>query len=215
MNDMAAIKTDEQKAIEQLAGYDARGVQERELRRIFNCTSVQLSSVRESDYYKETLAVITDQLTAQETSIDDAWNNLEASALTGLQDVMETTADPRVLLSAAVSANKATRRRGAMRNAQGSVIDVDKLVDSTKVVRLRSRFLEQLSQEGNIERMIEREVEIRASSRESLREDMSPKEVRDLLESSLGVDTANLRIKRHQGADQLPGIELDFSKLNP
>lgn len=214
MNDM--ILSDEQKAMQQLAYYDARGVREEELRRIFNCTSSQLQSVRGDDFYKEVLAAEATSLTEQETSIDDAWNNLEASALGGLQDIVSSTNDPRALLSMAVNANKAGRRRlGGKSAGAGATINVDELTANTKVVRLRSRFLERLRQDGSVDRMIEREAEIRDTSSGDMREDMNPREVRDLLQSSLGVDTDNLRVRRHQGPDQLPGLEIDFSHIDP
>lgn len=214
MNDM--ILTEEQRAIQQLAYYDARGVREEDLRRIFNCTSAQLGEVRKEAYYREILAVETNALTERETSLDDSWDVLEGKALGALNETIDSIGDPRLMLAAAKHANSAARRRLGGRspgNAGSAVINVDELTSNSKVVRLRTRFLERIQTDGQIDRMVERETEVRTQNSGDMREDMSPTEVRDLLESALGVDTANLRAKRHQGPDLLPGIEIDFGNL--
>lgn len=217
--DPAEILTEEQRAMRLLAYYDARSVAESDLRKVFNCTSAALEEVRKEDFYLAALAAEKQAALDVATTLDDQWDNLETRALGELSDLVAATADPRMLLGMAVQANKAARRAGATQPRHASAarhgnttIDVDALTDSTRVVRLRTRFLERLSQDGSVERMLEREAELRTSTA-SMQEDLSPSEVKALLRASLGVDTDNLRVKRHGGADALPGVEIDFGQL--
>ena len=213
-NDM--ILTDEQKAMQQLAYYDARGVDENQLRRIFRCTSADLEEVRKDQFYLDVLSAETVANADRAADIDDRWDTLEQQALVNLTEMMPSMMDPRTLLSAAVRANQAGRRRAGQK-APGSgsaTINVDALTSDTKVVRIRSRFLQRLTSEGGMEQIVEREATIQADGGGDMTEAMTPREVKALLENSLGVDTDNLRAKRHQGPDEIPGIEIDFGSIS-
>lgn len=220
-NDMTgAILTDEQKALQELAYYDARCVAEGELRRLFSCSDADLAEARGQEFYKSCLAAETKAQHDVATGLDDSWNSLEQSALSSLHEAMPAIADPRMLLGMAVQANKAGRRTGAAGNAaaqraaggRAPVIDVQQLTQGSAVVRLRTRFLERLQKDGEVERMVEREAEVRINSSD-MHESMNPKEVKSLLRNHLGVNPDNLSVRRHQGADQMPGLELDFGHV--
>jgi len=145
---------------------------------------------------------------------------LERKALGDLKDAMDHIADPKMLLGAAVQANKAQRRAnsfGAQKSAQQSsaVINADQLAGPTKVVRLRTKFAEMLSHPDGTERLVEREAEITAEQGGKIDEQIDPAEVKRLLNGALGIDTQNMRVARTMGPDEaFEGTFVDFDSIS-
>ena len=240
----AAPMDAEEQAVMMLAYYDVREVPDVQLTRIFNCTAAALQEVRKTDGYAAFLQTAQTEIVERETTIDDSWDDLERKALGSLQESIEATADPRVLLAAAKVANSANRRGGTLAKIQQkrgtSVINVDAQTGPTKIVRLRSKFLEVMQSDTGVQRMVEREITITTQTSGSaaagisgspdgtvahggdMNEDLKPSEVKHLLQTSLGVDPAKIRIGKRFGpdidvlADGLPMIDFDtFDAENP
>lgn len=237
----AAPMDAEEQAVMMLAYYDVREVPDVQLTRIFSCTAAALTEVRKTEGYAAFLQTAQTEIVERETTIDDSWDDLERKALGSLQESIEATADPRVLLAAAKVANSANRRGGTLAKIQqkrgSSVINVDAQTGPTKIVRLRSKFLEVMQSDTGVQRMVEREVTITTQTSGSaaagisgshgspggdMNEDLKPSEVKHLLQTSLGVDPAKIRIGKRFGpdidvlADGLPMIDFDtFDAENP
>lgn len=225
----------EEQAVMMLAYYDVREVSDVQLTRIFNCTAGALTEVRKSDMYAVHLQTAQSEIIEREAGLDDSWDDLERRALGSLQESIEATADPRVLLAAAKVANAASRRGGTLSKLQqkkgSSVINVDAQTGPTKIVRLRSKFLEVMQSDSGVQRMVEREVTITAMTNGSaaagkpqrpgtssdmpqrteadgttsgigdMNEDLKPSEVKHLLKTSLGIDPSKIRIGTRFGPD--------------
>lgn len=199
-----------------LAYYDAREVSPRKLRAIFRCTDAELAEAREAEGYLVALQNETAQIAGQAAETDDLWDSVEHEALGSLQESLAVTSDPRTLLSVATHANRAGRRRsggvgGGKPQPGRAEIDVNAQTQGTKVVRLRARFIEQLSDPNGARRIRDRQVEIEAADNGDLMEDLSPGVAKRLLREGIGVDTEDLVLRKHAGPDA--SIELDFSKI--
>ena len=225
----AAPMDPEEQATMMLAYYDVREVSDIQLSRIFNCTVGALAEVRKTDQYGNHLQSFQAEIVERETTLDDGWDDLERKALGSLQETVEAVGDPRMLLAMAKTANIAQRRGGTMSKIQqrkgSSVIDVDKQAGPTKIVRLRTKFLEIMQSDTGAQRMVEREVEITKTvvgNSSDVNEDLKPSEVKHLLQHSLGVDASAVRVSNRFGpdvdilADGLPMIDFStFDVENP
>ena len=152
----------------------------------------------------------------QAAETDDLWDTVEHQALGNLQETLDTTTDPRMLLSVASYANRAGRRRSGHAAPVGKAtsrteIDVNAQTQGTKVVRLRARFIEQLSDPNGARRIQERQIEIEAADTGDLMEELSPGVAKRLLREGIGVDTENLVLRKHSGPDA--DMTLDFSSI--
>lgn len=210
--------SEEDAATSTLAYYDSRSVPDERIRRIFCCMQSDLDSVRATDLYKTERASLEQQQTDQATATDDCWDTLERTALGNLVETMDTISDERVLLGIAVQANKAGRRRGGLspkqQNAGMSDIPVQTAQGTTKVVRLRARFLERLTSADGSEQMMDRQVEIQTETASGdLDEVIDPRTMKALLRDKIGVDTENMHVRRHQGPDAIGGAYIDFDGL--
>lgn len=212
--------TPEQQAAQLLAYYDARGVSGPKLRKIFRCSDEALANARLSEDYQEFAAAEEARLADEAKEVDDLWDSLERKALGDLKDAMDHIADPKMLLGAAVQANKAQRRAnsfGAQKSAQqgSAVINADQLAGPTKVVRLRTKFAEMLSSPDGTKRLVEREAEITAEQGGKVDEAIDPAEVKKLLNGALGIDTQNMRVARTMGPDEaFEGTFVDFDSIS-
>lgn len=187
------MNDDTQSALKLLAYYDVRGVAGNKLVAMFRCSLEDLENARQSEEYKEFLAEEHGNFEATRATLDDSWDAIEKAALGNLVDSMATTSDPRFLLAAAVQANKANRRNmNAGTGGDRKVIDVTPPAgQQTTVIRMRTRFLEIMQDENASKRVAARETEIVMANKQNLREDMSPREVQQLMRDSLGVDVTN------------------------
>lgn len=206
--------TPEQSAAQLLAYYDARGVKDDQLCKIFRCTAADLLEARTGEDYEAYLGAEVQSLEANSTAADDSWDALEVQALANMREQMHTISDPRMLLGIAVKANQAGRRRfnhaaPGTKAAGGAVIDVNAGVGQEKVVRLRTRFLARLQQEDGTQVLIERQQEVTATAQGDLEENLTPKDVQRMLSSSLGVTTAELRSINRFGVPD--SLDLDFT----
>jgi len=208
--------TDDQRQVYlTLAYYDARGVPDAKLVQIFRCSVEHLSEARQTEVYHEFLSAEIAQITNREAELDDCWDSLERQAVGALVDAVDTISDPRTLLGIAVKANVATRRAGNLAKAQQrhgpAVIDVNAQTGGTRVVRMRTRFLEALQDANGSRRLVERETEIVANDTGSLNEVISPQQMKGIMQRSLGVDTSDMVVRHRHGPDV--DITLDFGDL--
>jgi hypothetical protein len=196
-------KIDRTDPVKMLAWYDVKGVEDAQLARIFKCSVGDLAEVRGGDEYKDHLQEETQLAISQAMDTDDQWNLLENRALGTLTDSVDSIVDPRLLLGIAVQANKASRRGGQInpQDQKSKAIAVDTLTGHTGVVRLRTRFMERLASDAGVTRIIERQVEITQSSLLAHNDSMGPSEVRNLLNTHLGIDTSNLEASKRFGPD--------------
>lgn len=194
-----------------LAYYDVRGVGDAKLRAMFRCAAEDLENARASEEYKDAYAAEISAFETMRAEIDDSWDALEKSALGNLVEAAAASSDPRFLLGAAVSANKANRRNLASAPASAKpVIDVTPPQgQATTVIRMRTRFLEELQDAKSARRIAEREMEISVTNQSNLKEDMSPQEVKSLLQRALGVDVSNEDQIMRAGNTE----EMDFSQM--
>ncbi len=209
-----AHMTEADHAVRMLAYYDVREVPDTQLMQIFNCGAADLAQVRQSEQYKEMLAVEQGHVVETNTAIDDGWDDVEKRALGGMVDALDSIADPRMLLAMAKTANTATRRGGILAKRQvkgGSIIDTAALAGETRVVRLKSRFVEMMQSETGVARMIEREVTVTSTSGAgpnakhdrlgSLDEALKPSEVKHLLRTALEVDPNEIVVSNRFGPE--------------
>jgi hypothetical protein len=199
-----------------LAYYDARGVDDTQLCRIFSCAPGDLANARATEEYRNALAEHTTERVTRATETDDKWDTLEHSALGTLQESMMAINDPRMLLGIAVQANKAGRRRGGLTPKQSNApaeIQVPTEAGQSKIVRLRARFVEALEDPNGARRIIDRQIEIQTGNAQDLKEDLTPQEVKGILRNSIGVDPDQLSVRTHRGPDQDLGTMLDFSRI--
>jgi len=199
-----------------LAYYDARGVDDVQLCRIFSCAPGDLANARMSDAYKAAMSETTIERVTRATDTDDRWDQLEHTALGTLQESMLAINDPRMLLGIAVQANKAGRRRGGMapqQTGKPAEITVPQEGGQSTVVRLRARFVEALQDPNGARRILDRQFEITSSSAGDLKEDLTPQEVKGILRDAIGVDPDQLSVRVSQGPDSAIGTLLDFSRI--
>lgn len=198
-----------------LAYYDARQVPDGKLVQIFRCTAEQLAEARTNEEYQEFLQSETAQIVNQNAELDDAWDSVEKKAVSSLNEIVDGLADPRTLLGIAVRANTAQRRAGVMAKAQqrfgAPVIDATAGSGGTRVVRMRTRFLERLQKPDGTDHLVERETEIVASDQGDLNEVISPGRMKSLMRNTLGVDPTDMAIVQRHGADA--EITLNFDDL--
>lgn len=212
MSDMSAVPDDPNVL---LAYYDARAVSDERLCKIFMCQPSDLMEARGSEAYKAALAGQIAGQVSQATELDDTWNTVEQNSLQSLQECLPAMNDPRMLLAIAVQANKAGRRNGKL-TPQASTppeIHVPAEGGQSKVVRLRARFVEALSDPHGAQRILDRQIEIQMGDTGDLKEDLTPGEVKTILRNSIGVDPDQLAIRTHMGPDQMLGTLLDFSNI--
>lgn len=190
MSENRKINDDETSVLEMLAYYDVRGVSDVKLLAIFRCTAEDLSDARKTAEYSEAFSAETSRFEANRAGLDDSWDQLEQRSLGALIESVDLSNDPRLMLNAAMAANKANRRSAASSTELARrAIDVTPPPGSrTTVVRMRASFVDMLQENGGARRMIEREAEISISNTENMREDMSPREVQAMLKSAIGVD---------------------------
>ena len=211
--------TPEQQAAQLLAYYDARGVDGRKLRQIFQCSDEALANARLGEDYQGFIAAEQARIEDESKETDDLWDRLERRSLGDLHDAMDHIADPKTLLGIAVQANKASRRAGNLaaqqRKNYDATINTDQLAGPTKVVRLRTRFAEMLESESGQRRLVERTEEITEFTAGSINENMDPALVKGLLKNSLGIDTSQLKVARTMGPDELAGdgTYVDFGSI--
>lgn len=214
MTELATIR-DPNNPTEMLAYYDTRGIDEAQLLKIFGCSAEDLTNERNSDAYKEYLGREANELTEQATALDDAWNSVEQIALGSLIDAVEHTADPRMLLSAAVQANKAGRRGSSVNpnNGNTDIVVPQNGSGETRVVRLRAKFVDVLQEPDGTKKLMERQVEVTTSGKGDLNEQLSPQRVKGILKNDIGVDTEQMHVKHHQGPDVIDGSYVDFDNI--
>ncbi len=218
-----ATMTEADHAVRMLAYYDVREVPDAQLMQIFNCAAADLAQVRHTEQYREMVQVEQGHIVQTNTAIDDGWDDVEKRALGGLVDSLDSIADPRMLLAMAKSANQASRRGGILAKQQaksGAIIDTAALAGETRVVRLKSRFVEMMQSETGVARMVEREITVTSSSgggsgpnarRDhigSLDEALKPSEVKHLLKSALNVDPNEIVVSNRFGPET--GVDLSF-----
>ena len=222
-----AHMTEADHAVRMLAYYDVREVPDTQLMQIFNCGAADLAQVRQTDQYKSMLQVEQGHVTETNAAIDDGWDDVEKRALGGLVDALDSIADPRMLLAMAKTANQASRRSGLLAKRQtkgGAIIDTAALAGETRVVRLKSRFVEMMQSQTGVARMVEREVTITSTTGHSsglgnnkpdglgsLDEALKPSEVKHLLRTALEVNPDEVIVSNRFGPEiDLPGADLSF-----
>jgi hypothetical protein len=205
-----------------LAEYEVAAVPDQKLCVIFSCTVEDLTAVRASDEYKGLLAAEMDKALARARNIDEGWDEAEATAVRQLGQLLEHNTDIRVALGVAQRANQATRKmlpKNAVgrpgRGIDGAVIDPAEIAGQSRVVRIRTRFAEQLQAHNGVTRMVEREMEITTNDTGSLNEGMSPAVLKSVMQSALGVDMNDVAIVQRAPAHDngLAGV-LDFSQID-
>lgn len=215
------VLDEETQAMMLMAYYDARKVSASKLRQIFRCTDEDLNNVRLDERYQAFIQAEELRLEEQARDIDEKWNNIEQLALGGLSEAVESIADPRTLLGIAIQANKAQRRAGPLsgptRGAHHqNTIDPEALAGPSRVVRLRTRFIEQLQRKDGTSQLIEREIEV--TDTRDIDDAMNPAQVKSLLKTALGVDTTDMKMVYRSGPDSLVLKEahsmIDFNNVS-
>lgn len=208
----ANIETAEQTALRSLAYYDARNVPDDKVRIIFQCTQSELEGARSQDFYKDCLQIETEVQQQKAAEVDDLWDDVEKQALGDLKDSLMVSSDPRLALAAAQAANKAGRRRtgGAAIGQERATIDANgPQLGTTRVIRLRTSFMERLTSDTGQEQLVERQMEVEASTRENINEEIDPRTMKDLLRNKIGVDPTDLAKKSHFGPDAMLDITVE------
>lgn len=181
-----------------LARLDAHGTEERKLLQIFSCTAEELKICREVEAYKAAHSAEVLELERRAALLDDSWDAVEEKAL---GDYLETAAaggivDPRMLLQAASTANKMSRRNAGQstdglarqKAKEGVTLNAQQPV----VIRLRTKFVSGLNTPAGHQQLIEREAEI-AGTPEKIADELGAGDVRRHLTESLNIDLDSLK----------------------
>ena len=100
----------------------------------------RVSQILETEKFKDSMQAIATERFEQDSSINDGWDHLEATALKSVLDRMQWDSDPDFSLKAAIMANKA-QRRGQFNNRP-----LDGRDGVRAVINLTAQFIDQLQQ---------------------------------------------------------------------
>jgi hypothetical protein len=126
---------------ERIANMLLAQVAETQIALAVNCSPARLSQIKESEEFKLVLSECAGSFFEKQRDLNEAWDEIETTALTNVLQMLNYNKDPEYLIRVAAMANRAQRRGVAPVNKP---LDASNAVGRPVVINLNQTFVARL-----------------------------------------------------------------------